>query len=374
MGTGKQPKRILHIVSQMGRGGAETLIMNIYRNIDKTKIQFDFVTHNEEPGDYDKEIEALGGKITTIPSLGMSGPYNYLKSLIKVMSSNDYAAVHAHTDYQSGFPALAAKMCGIHNRICHSHSNDWSKEAGFKEVMTLKALQTLIKLSATKVCSCSEEAAAFLFGKKKAQILNNGINLLEYRQIQPTSRAGILQQLNLPAGVKIIGHVGRFSKSKNQIYLLEVLQKLLLDDDSYYLILVGDGPLKKTVESEAEKMGLHQHVKFLGVRQDVPRLMNAFDVFLFPSVFEGFGIVMLEAQAAGTPCISSTHVTPGTDMGLGIVEYLPLDHPDQWCQAVKAAVQLERPEKDNIYDSITKRGFNINENVGEWLKLYEISN
>ena len=167
----------------MGRGGAETLIMNIYRNIDRTKIQFDFITHSQETGDYDDEIKSMGGKIYSIPSLGTIGPINYIKRLVNMMSTNNYIAIHAHTDYQSGFPALAAKICGIKNRICHSHSNNWLKNKGLKEIVILKTLQVMIKFSATKFCSCSEEAAEFLFGKQiinKVQILKNGIDINEY--------------------------------------------------------------------------------------------------------------------------------------------------------------------------------------------------
>ena len=161
----EHPKRVLHIVSSMGRGGAETLIMNIYRNIDRRKVQFDFITHSQGNGDYDDEIKTMGGKIHCIPSLGNIGPFNYLKRLVALMSANDYIAIHAHTDYQSGFPALAAKICGIKNRICHSHSNNWLKNKGIKEWLILKNLQVMIRFSATKFCSCSEEAAEFIFGK-----------------------------------------------------------------------------------------------------------------------------------------------------------------------------------------------------------------
>lgn len=165
----EHPVRILHIVSSMGRGGAESLIMNIYRMIDRSEIQFDFITHSKGEEDYDEEIKLMGGRIYRIASLGSSGPINYMKSLVKIMSANNYAAIHAHTDYQSGFPALAAKLCGISTRICHSHSNNWLKNSSFKEMFVLRGLQTMIKLSATKYCSCSEEAAKFLFGKKTYQ-------------------------------------------------------------------------------------------------------------------------------------------------------------------------------------------------------------
>ncbi|MCS0826128.1 glycosyltransferase family 1 protein [Cytobacillus firmus] len=370
----KNPVRVLHIVSSMGRGGAESLIMNIYRMIDRSEIQFDFITHSEGEEDYDKEIKLMGGRIYRIASLGTAGPINYMKSLVKVMSANNYAAIHAHTDYQSGFPALAAKICGISTRICHSHSNNWSKNNSFKAMLVLRVLQTMIKFSATKYCSCSEEAAKFLFGEKNVsvvQILKNGINVNEYTNIDNSSRIQVLEELQLPEDAKVIGHVGRFSESKNHIFILKVLKKLLETDPSFIAILIGDGPLRKVIEEKAEKMGLSENIKFLGVRTDIPRLMKSFDIFFFPSLFEGFGIVMLEAQSTGIPCIASSSVPKSTDMGLGLVQYLDLDgNLDSWVNAVKDKVNSIRPSKQAIINNFTKLGFNIHESLNDWLGLY----
>src|SRR5665647_859079 len=137
--------RILHVVSAMNRGGAETLLMNVYRNIDRCKIQFDFVSHRMEKCDYDDEITSLGGRIFRIPSLGQTGPLTYIIKLKKIMTQTNYIAVHSHTDYQSGFAAIAAKMAGIKKRICHSHSNNWARGDGLKARITLKAMQSLIR-------------------------------------------------------------------------------------------------------------------------------------------------------------------------------------------------------------------------------------
>ncbi|WP_230200259.1 glycosyltransferase family 1 protein [Bacillus niameyensis] len=369
------PQRILHIVSAMGRGGAETLIMNIYRKIDHSKVQFDFITHGEMHGDYENEILLLGGRIYNIPSLGVSGPIQYLRNLIKIMSREKFIAVHAHTDFQSGFPALAAKICKIKYRICHSHSSNWLKSNYFKEKVTLKILQSMIKLSATHLCSCSEEATEFLFGRKRNVIfLKNAIDLEKYEDLDwRKSRISAIRELQLEEDTKIIGHVGRFSESKNHMFMLKLLKSLISEDTRYKLLFIGDGPLKKEIENEATKQGLQENIRFLGVRSDIPRLMKAFDLFLFPSLFEGFGIVMLEAQSAGTPCIAATTVPASTDMGLGLVKYVDLEDPiDKWCTEIKAALSWERPDQHTIFNKITNQGFNIQENVSDWLKLYGI--
>jgi glycosyltransferase EpsF len=371
----ENPKRVLHIVSAMERGGAETLIMNIYRNIDKEKVQFDFLTHSNKKGDFDDEIKSLGGEVFQIPSLGELGPVRYLKELIKVMLTNHYIAIHSHTDYQSGFPTLAAKICGINRRICHSHSNNWPQGKGYKARLTLIVLQALIKMTATNYCSCSTEAAEFLFGKKnviqgKVDILKNGIDIDQFININ-NSRNSVIQELELPREVKIIGHVGKFSPSKNHRFILKVLAEILKDDPTFVALLVGDGPLKVQIEKEAESLRILKNIRFLDVRADIPRLMKAFDVFLFPSLFEGFGIVTLEAQCAGTPCVVSDAVPKTVDMGLELISFLSFEENlNIWSQEIKKATLLTRPENETIYNKFIKNGYSIHENVPKWLSLY----
>ncbi|MDN4526731.1 glycosyltransferase family 1 protein [Fictibacillus fluitans] len=372
-------KRVLHIVSSMDRGGAETLIMNVYRNIDRTKVQFDFVTHNSLKGEYDDEIKSLGGFIYSIPSLGSSGPFMYIKNLVRIMRDHRYVAIHAHTDYQSGFPALAARLSGIKKRISHSHSTGWPRGKSIKERIALKLLQSTIKASANQYCSCSIEAARFLYGehslkRNKVSILKNGIDLKPFESLnRKESRSSVIQELQLTADVKILGHVGRFSASKNQAFILNILEQLVREDKKWVVLFIGNGPLQKEVEEKAEKMNLLSNIKFLGVRTDVSRLMNAMDVFLFPSKFEGFGIAALEAQCAGTPCVLSDAVPRSTEMGMGLVSYLNLNAEiSSWTQAVNEALMVHRPRREMISKSITNQGYSITGNLPAWMELYGI--
>jgi len=345
--------------------------MNIYRHIDRKNVQFDFITHSDKPGDFDQEIKEMGGTIYQIPSLGASGPIRYLKELINIMSANNYAAIHAHTDFQSGFPALAAKICKIKHRICHSHSNNWLQD-GWKGLLMLKVLQFLIKISATKLCSCSEEAATFLFGNSsKVHILKNGININEFLTADEGCKEQILNELSVPSHSKIIGHIGRFSESKNHHFLLKVLKQMVEKDPAYIALLVGEGPLRKTIELEAVRLGLQNHVRFLGVRSDIPKLIKAFDLFLFPSKFEGFGIVLLEAQCSGIPCVVANTVPKSTDIGLGLVTFLPLEeNVARWCNCIEQSLKMEKPNQNLIFNNISKYGFNIRDNVHDWINLY----
>lgn len=373
----KHPKRVLHIVSAMNRGGAETLLMNVYRNINRDQIQFDFVSHSTAKEDFEEEIHKLGGRIFKIASLGQQGPIAYIKELRRIMSDFPFIAVHIHTDFQGGFPALAAKMSRIKIRICHSHSNNWPKGSSLSAKIQLIALQALIRFSATNYSSCSLEAGEFLFGrkmitKKKVKILKNGIDMEPYREIDDQFRQQLISELQLPTQAKIIGHVGRFSESKNQHFILKVLKKLAEEDGSYVVLFVGDGPMRKEIEQEAERLEISSQVHFLGVRKDIPNLMSGFDIFLFPSKFEGFGMVAVEAQCTGTPCVISDAVPKSTDMGLGLAEYLPLE-VEKWCSQIKKSLFIQRPNSRKIVQQISKRGYSIQTSVGDWLQLYGAS-
>ncbi|HDX9591190.1 TPA: glycosyltransferase family 1 protein [Bacillus pseudomycoides] len=374
----KKAARVLHIVSAMDRGGAETLLMNIYRNIDKSQIQFDFVSHRTEKCDYDEEIAVLGGKVYRIPSLGQVGPFAYIKELTKIMSDNQYVAVHAHTDYQGGFAAVAAKMAGIKKRVCHSHSNNWPQGSGIKAKITLKVLQSIIKYAGTDYCACSIEAARFLFGEgiindNKVELLKNGIEVSQFTDVDIRDVASMRKELNIPDEAKIIGHIGRFSESKNHIFILQVLKEILKGDTNFIAVLVGDGPLKSSIELKAKELGIYNNIRFLGVRTDIPRLLKAFDVFLFPSLFEGFGIVTLEAQCSGTPCVVADTIPRNTDMGLGIMSFISLNEKlEIWFEEIYKALSKEKPERRKIINNISKLGFDINSNISDWLSLYGI--
>ncbi|MCQ6278897.1 glycosyltransferase family 1 protein [Bacillus sp. EB600] len=374
----KVPTRVLHIVSAMNRGGTETLLMSLYRNIDKKKVQFDFVSHRKEKCDYDDEIKAMGGKVYHIASLGQAGPVPYIRELKKIMRSRPYIAVHSHTDYQSGFPALAAKLSGINKRICHSHSNQWTRKNGFKERLSLVVLQKVITFSATELCACSEEAASFLFGEKKVKhgkvhILKNGIEVERFTQLIDNHTESVRNELGIPEEAKLIGHVGSLSYIKNHSFILRILKQMLMEGQNIFAVFVGDGSLRKSIEKEAKELGISEYVRITGVREDISRMMKAFDVFVFPSLSEGFGIVTLEAQCAGTPCVVSDTIPKSTDIGLGLISYLNLEEDIRnWSKEIKKAFSIKKPDNQTISQSFLKMGFNIRENIDKWLTLYGI--
>ncbi|MFC4620073.1 glycosyltransferase family 1 protein [Camelliibacillus cellulosilyticus] len=374
--TRGSPARVLHVVSAMNRGGAETLLMNVYRQLDRRTVQFDFVSHRQEACDYDEEIEALGGKVYRIQSLGEQGFFSYIRQLRRIMRQESYVAVHAHTDYQVGMPTIAARLCGIHRRICHAHTDHWPLGDGWKQRTLLLSLQGLIKLFATDCCACSEEAARFLFGRAKVRsgavrVLKNAIDVERYITRIEENRLAVRKEWRLPADTKIIGHIGHLSKVKNHMLMLKVMERLLAEDEHIYAIFVGDGPLRKEIEHEARRLRIHEHLLFLGVRADIPRILKGLDVFLFPSFHEGFGMAAVEAQGAGVPVIASDRVPTSTDIGLGLISYVGLDEDiGIWVRAIKNAFHVNRPDTKEIHDRFLKQGYDIHEALPNWLALY----
>lgn len=204
-------------------------------------------------------------------------------------------------------------------------------------------------------------------------MIKNGIDINQFTDVDMRDVASVRKELNIPDEAKIIGHIGRFSESKNHIFILQVLKEILKRDVNFIAVLVGDGPLKSSIELKAKELGINNNIRFLGVRKDIPRLLKAFDVFLFPSLFEGFGIVTLEAQCSGTPCIVADTIPRNTDMGLGIISFISLDEKlEVWSGEINKALLKEKPERSKIINNISKLGFDINSNIPDWLSLYGI--
>ena len=371
--VGDRMKRILHVVSALEVGGAEMMIMDIYRRINHDEWQFDFVSHGLKEGEFEPEVRKLGGRVFRITSLGMAGPIVYIKQLVKIMKNGHYEAVHIHTDFQGGIVALAACLAKVKIRICHSHSTNWNRDGRGVQELGLRALKKLIYLFANQYCACSQEAGHFLFGEKskKLHILHNAVHVGNYQSLGEVNRQSERKMLGIHPDDLIIGHVGRFSESKNQVFILKLVQHLRHQGVKATAILVGDGPLKRTVEIEAERLGISESVLFPGIRSDIPYWMHLFDVFAFPSLFEGFGIAALEAQCAGTSCVVSDRVPVAVDTGLGLLTYLKLEEPIQkWADAMIKSSAIPRPNLSEIHKHFLQNGFDIENSVKQWEKLY----
>lgn len=296
--------RVLHIVTSMNRGGLETMIMNYYRHIDRKHVQFDFLVHRYQKGAYDDEIEKIGGKIYRISKLN---PFSlkYRKAIDAFFKNNKYDIVHCHLDCMSSIPLKYAKKNGIAIRIAHAHSS--SQDKNIKYVLKLY-YKTQIKKYATDLFACSVDAGNWMFKGNNFTIIRNAIDSDLYK-FNPDIRAAIRKEFNIPENAFTVGHVGRFSTVKNHKFIVEVFLKIHDSNKNSFLLLIGDGELKQEIKDKIKELNLDNNVIFAGIRKDVSNILQAMDVFLFPSLYEGLPLSLIEAQSSGLKCFISDRVS-----------------------------------------------------------------
>lgn len=350
------PVRVLHVVVNMNRGGAETLLMNLYRNMDRSVVQFDFLTCKE--GVFDEEIQNLGGRIYRIPYISESGPLAYRKALERFFKEHSrYRIVHSHLDKMSGIVLKSAEKASIPIRIAHSHNTQ--SEGRFPSRAYKWYAGQLIGAASTHQYACSYAAAKWLFGKKakKAIVLKNGIELENF-MFSREAGLKIREELNINQDALVLGHVGRFSPQKNHSFLLDVFTTTLDKLPHAVLILAGDGPLRKNIEEKVKEQKLTDKVKIVGVRDDVDQLMQAFDLFIFPSLHEGLPVTLIEAQGAGLPCIVADTITPEVDMGMGLLHRRSLQEKNGWQEKILEMAE-KPPERETGYRKLIENGYDI---------------
>lgn len=322
--------RVLQCVNNMHRAGLETMLMNYYRNMDRTKIQFDFLMHRSEPSDYDAEIESLGGRIYRAPRLYPHNYPAYFAFMKKFFAQHpEYRIVHSHIDAMSYLPLLAAKRAGVPVRIAHSHSASLDLDLKYPLKQWFRFRLGGV---ATHCFACGEAAGKFLFRGSAFQIVANGVEAAQFRY-KEALRQEMRRELALE-GKFVLGHVGRFTGVKNHAFLLEILERLLQTKPNAVLLLAGTGELQQSIQKKAAAMGISHGVRFLGNRADMDRLYQAMDVFVLPSLYEGVPLVGLEAQFAGLPCVFSDRVSPEVRFAENCC-FLPLEQgPAYWAARI----------------------------------------
>ena len=325
--------RVLQCVNDMHRAGLETMLMNYYRNIDRSKIQFDFLTHRPHKSDYDDEILSLGGKVYYAPRLYPQNYPKYFKWMEQFFKEHpEYKIVHSHIDAMSYLPLKAAKKAGIPVRIAHSHNTSIDKD--FKYILK-QYFRSRINSVTTDFCACGEEAGKFLF--------------------DPEIRRKKREELNIKNEF-VIGHVGRLSYQKNHKFLVQIFKEFVSQNPDSVLLLVGVGEKENEIKKQVEKFGLNPKVKFLGNRTDVNELYQAMDIFVMPSFFEGVPVVGIEAQFAGLPCVFSNKVpkevkfNPKTDF-MGLDESLK-----SW---VKIIEKYKDDNREELLGELENSSYNI---------------
>lgn len=330
--------RVLQVVNDMNRAGLETMLMNYYRHIDRTQIQFDFLTHRPYKGDYDDEILSLGGQIYHAPRLypqNLPTYFRYMKAFFQ--EHPEYKIIHSHIDAMSYLPLLAAKRAGVPVRIAHSHSTSIDKD--FK-ILLKQIYRKLLPSTANYYFACGDAAGKFLFGNRPFTKIPNAIDAMHFK-FDAALRKEKRQELGIDKKL-VIGHVGRFSYPKNHAFLIDTFHEIAKKEDSAVLVLVGTGENEEAIRKQVERYDLVEKIYFLGSRADVNELYQAMDIFVMPSRFEGVPMVGVEAQFAGLPCIFSDKV-PSEIMFHDNCKFLSLESsPSVWAMAILDAAKHGR--------------------------------
>lgn len=360
-----EPIRVLVLDTVMDRGGAETMIMNYYRQIDRSKIQFDFLVNRPYEAAYEKEIQELGGKIFRMCPLYPQYFGRYKKEVREFLKAHpEYQIIHSNLEERSYFALKEAKKLNIPVRISHSHN----APRGFDLKSIIRYyFRANLKPQVTHMFTCGEEAGIWLYGKKQQDhviMMNNAIDAKLY-QYHPAVEEEMRKELGLE-GKFVIGHVGRFFPQKNHTFLIDIFAKVYQQNKNAVLLLVGGGELETEIKAKVEELNLTEAVKFLGVRSDIHRLMQAFDVFILPSLFEGFPVTMVEAQAAGLPCIISDQVPPQCAITKNVEIISLKKSPQQWAERL---LTYQNIQKQNMYETIVKQNFDITANA-KWLQQF----
>lgn len=333
------PLRVAQVMGYMNGGGVEQMVMNYYRRVDKTRIQFDLIVCEGSTMPPIREIRENGGRIFMVP------PYinlaAYYKTLLVLFRREGWSIVHSHMNALSLIPLGAAANAGIPVRIAHSH-NTAGREEHLKN-MVKGLLKTQANRYPTHRLACSQAAGEWLFGKDACfDVVPNAVDLERFMSSR-LFRQKAREEFGIGQSEFVVGHVGRFMPQKNHNFLLEIFSCLVKSRPMSRLLLVGEGELKEKTRVEADRLGIGDKVLFLGQRKDVERVYGACDAFCLPSLYEGLGIVAIEAQAASLPCLLSDTVPSEVDVG-GDCRFLPIDDPRPWVsELVKIEVGAEAP-------------------------------
>lgn len=304
-----KPVRILHIVSSLNSAsGVMHVIMNYYRHFDRSKVQFDFLYFFQMPDTFEEEIKSLGGRTFFLPKPSLRRGITIYREYDRFFRerAGDYKAVHLHEVYLNLLIMPLARKYGIKYLIAHSHSTMFSDQK--LKAFRNRLLCLGVKKEANIYCACSRAAGQALFGEKavasgKVKIIHNAIDVEKYK-FNPEIRNKIRRELNLE-DLFVVGHVGRFSKQKNHVFLLEIFSEIQKIIPKSALVLIGGGPLHEKIREKTRVLKNEDAVLFLGIKRNVADYLQAMDVFIMPSLFEGLGMVLWEAQCSGLPCIVS---------------------------------------------------------------------
>lgn len=355
--------RVLQVVGGMNRAGAETMLMNIYRKIEKEEIQFDFLVYDEKTQDYENEIIEMGGRVFHIdakPGVFMIKSVSIIKDIIE--KHGPYSAIHIHTLYNSMFALLATYRYKDIVKITHSHSTNNTLSSNCLRRAYERFATIIIRKMSNKWYACGEEAGVYLFGEKfreKGHVINNGIDVEDFIKPYHAEVCCIREEFKVGQEL-IIGNVARLEKVKNHKFMIEFAEYLAKENIEFKMFFVGRGELYEELKKNISELKLEDRVVFLGVRTDIPVLLKFFDVFILPSFFEGNPVTLVEAQASGLPCIVSDTITDKMDVGLGLIERVSIDdNKEEWKEKVCEFNRKKVNVKKDIRAELIKKGYDV---------------
>lgn len=354
-----QKIKVLHIVGAMAPGGLENFIMNLFRNIDRESVSFDFVVHARKDGDYVPELEKSGAKVYLCPRL-TAHPLKNLKEIKRIVKENNYDFVIRHTANALVTPQLLAAKKGGAKTICHSHSTDDPSK------LLHKLGKLLMRKSTDYRFACSEAAGKWMYGNLGFTVVKNALDIREFAYSSDKD-ADIRREFNCE-GRPLFGHIGNLLEVKNHLYLMDVYAAIIKRIPNALCFCIGEGDMRPKIEARIKELGIGDNVILTGMRFDVPKFMSALDVLLFPSIFEGLPLSLIEAQAASLPMIISDRITRDVEVTEGIVRFMSIDlSPDEWAErAVEIAEEFKNSDQKAMLRTeqrkvIAEHGYDIEE-------------
>jgi len=357
--------RVLHVIGDMGAGGAQAFIMNYYRNVDRNKVQFDFAVRSYDKKFFDDEIEELGGKLYRVPWFNVKNYFSYKRFWENFFKEHpEIDIVHGHLGSSAQVYLSVAKKYGK-IAIAHSHSVAPKKKDLYNYIYKIFSYPT--RYIADYLFACGKNVGIDRYGKKKKVfIVPNAIDVESFLYNEE-NRKKIRNELKINDNF-VIGHVGRFYYPKNHEFMIDIFKEINIKNPNSKLLLVGSGELMEKIKEKVKSLNLEKDVIFVGAKNNVNEYLSAMDLFLFPSIFEGLPVALIEAEASGIKCISSTNVPKESDV-TGLVDFIDLNDKQKWIDAV---LNIEKDYKRiSTIDMITKAGYNIKEK-SNWLTDFYI--
>ena len=363
--------RILHSVSNMDRGGIETMLMNYYRHIDRAKVQFDFVCNKRKHGAYDKEVQALGGRLFHSPGLHPLRYPQYIAFFRKLIRQHpEYKVMEVHNGALGVYALNSGKRAGIPIRIYHAHGQGLNLD--YKIVLKWLC-KKMLRFNMNYHFTCGLKAGEYYFGKSVMErgdyvFVRNAIDVDRF--VYNEEMRLYLRRKHGLENAHIVGHVGRFMHQKNHTFLIDIFAEIVKRDNKAVLVLLGDGELQAKIQSKAERLGINDRIRMMGNVENTNEWYQVFDLFILPSHWEGLPVVGVEAQASGLPCMFSSNITSEIKM-TDYAQFIDLHSGVKHWADIAISLLNQSRERDNMREVIALNGYDIRVEAKKLEELYQ---